>query len=91
MVASEGMDAELAAAPKAAPWEGTGERVDLSQSPSDRQALALIPEAYAASHDLLPLTVAYVHRTVIPVEEARLQEVFGDGYAQYCVGVRRWL
>ena len=40
---------------------------------------------------LLSLTVAYVHRTVIPVEEARLREVFGDTYAQYCARVRRWL
>jgi type IV pilus assembly protein PilB len=57
-VASEGKEAEVSAAPRAAPWEGTGETVDLSQSPSDRQALALVPEAYAASHDLLPLSVA---------------------------------
>lgn len=40
---------------------------------------------------LLPLTVAYVHRIVIPVEEARLREVFGDAYEQYCARVRRWI
>ncbi len=40
---------------------------------------------------LLPLTVAYVHWTVIPVEEARLREVFGDAYEQYCAQVRRWI
>jgi len=34
------------------------EPVDLGQSPSDRQALALIPEPYAASHDVLPLGVS---------------------------------
>jgi protein-S-isoprenylcysteine O-methyltransferase Ste14 len=39
----------------------------------------------------LPLTLAYIHRTVIPVEEARLREVFGDAYEHYCAGVRRWL
>jgi len=40
---------------------------------------------------LLPLTVAYLQRTVIPFEEARLREVFGDDYEQYCARVRRWL
>jgi len=57
-VAIDGWDAELAAAPSAASEGGISEPVDLSQCPSDRQALALIPEAYAASHDLLPLSVA---------------------------------
>src|SRR5437868_4370852 len=56
------MDADLAASLSAArresKTEGTGETVDLGQRPSDRQALALIPEAYAASHHLLPLSVA---------------------------------
>src|SRR5437016_11484352 len=56
------MDADLAASLSAArresKTEGTGETVDLGQRPSDRQALALIPEAYAASHDLVPLSVA---------------------------------
>jgi len=40
---------------------------------------------------LLPLTVAYIHGTVIPVEEARLREVFGDAYKLYCARVRRWI
>jgi protein-S-isoprenylcysteine O-methyltransferase Ste14 len=29
---------------------------------------------------LLPLLAIYIHRIVIPVEEARLREVFGDAY-----------
>jgi protein-S-isoprenylcysteine O-methyltransferase Ste14 len=40
---------------------------------------------------LLPWTVAYLHRTVIPFEEARLQDVFGDAYERYSQRVRRWL
>jgi protein-S-isoprenylcysteine O-methyltransferase Ste14 len=40
---------------------------------------------------LLPLTVAYLHRTVIPFEEARLREVFGEAYERYCARVRRWI
>ena len=40
---------------------------------------------------LLPLTLAYVNWTVIPLEEARLQEVFGNEYAQYRARVRRWI
>ena len=40
---------------------------------------------------LLPLVVLYIHKTVIPIEEARLQEVFGDAYVQYCASVRRWI
>ena len=39
---------------------------------------------------LLPLTVAYLNRIVIPVEEARLTEVFGKEYEQYRMSVRRW-
>jgi type IV pilus assembly protein PilB len=54
----EGWDADLGAALSAARQEGILEKVDLGQKPSDRQALALIPEAYAASHDVLPLSVA---------------------------------
>jgi protein-S-isoprenylcysteine O-methyltransferase Ste14 len=37
---------------------------------------------------LLPLTVAYV---VIPVEEGKLREVFGEEYTGYQARVRRWL
>jgi protein-S-isoprenylcysteine O-methyltransferase Ste14 len=40
---------------------------------------------------LLPLLFAYIHRIVIPVEEARLHEVFGEAYAQYSARVRRWI
>lgn len=40
---------------------------------------------------LLPLTIAYLNRIVIPVEEARLNSVFGAEYEQYQNDVRRWL
>ena len=40
---------------------------------------------------VLPLTIAYVNWTVIPVEEARLKEVFRDEYEQYRSRVRRWI
>ncbi len=40
---------------------------------------------------LLPLTLAYLNWTVIPVEEAKLQEAFQDQYQQYRVSVRRWV
>ena len=40
---------------------------------------------------LLPLLVGYIHRVVIPVEEAGLQNVFGDTNQQYCANVHRWL
>ena len=40
---------------------------------------------------LLPLVLAYVNRTVIPVEEARLTEVFGADYQRYRARVRRWM
>jgi protein-S-isoprenylcysteine O-methyltransferase Ste14 len=40
---------------------------------------------------LLPLTLAYVNWIVIPLEEARLKEVFGDEYEQYRAKVRRWI
>ena len=39
----------------------------------------------------LPLTVAYLNWVVIPVEEARLEEVFGVDYEQYRARVRRWV
>ena len=40
---------------------------------------------------LLPLTVAYLNRVVIPVEEKRLRAVFGAEYERYANRVRRWL
>jgi len=39
---------------------------------------------------LLPLVVAYLNWVVIPVEERKLREVFGDVYEQYRRQVRRW-
>jgi protein-S-isoprenylcysteine O-methyltransferase Ste14 len=40
---------------------------------------------------LLPLTMAYLNWTVIPVEEAKLKEVFRDEYEKYHSSVRRWI
>lgn len=40
---------------------------------------------------VLPFLLAYIHFVVIPVEERRLAETFGDAYQQYRAGVRRWL
>ena len=40
---------------------------------------------------VLPLLLAYVNFEVIPVEERRLRDVFGDAYQQYGLRVRRWL
>ena len=39
----------------------------------------------------LPLTIAYLNWMVIPVEESRLIEVFGNDYKAYQQTVRRWL
>lgn len=39
---------------------------------------------------LLPLTIAYLNRVVIPIEEERLHEVFGAEYERYQNDVRRW-
>jgi protein-S-isoprenylcysteine O-methyltransferase Ste14 len=39
---------------------------------------------------LLPLTLVYVNRVVIPLEEAKLTEAFGEQYELYCGKVRRW-
>jgi protein-S-isoprenylcysteine O-methyltransferase Ste14 len=39
----------------------------------------------------LPLVVAYVNWVVIPVEQAKLTEVFGEHYTRYRAQVRRWL
>lgn len=40
---------------------------------------------------LLPLPLFMIHAMVIPFEEARLREVFGDTFDQYCASVRRWV
>jgi protein-S-isoprenylcysteine O-methyltransferase Ste14 len=40
---------------------------------------------------LLPLPVTLIHRKVIPFEEARMRQVFGESYENYCASVRRWL
>ena len=40
---------------------------------------------------LLPLVLAYLQQTVIPVEETRLRETFGADYDRYRAAVRRWL
>jgi len=40
---------------------------------------------------LLPLLLLYLDRVVIPVEEARLGEAFGDVYEGYRARVRRWI
>ena len=39
----------------------------------------------------LALTVGYVNWFVIPLEEASLEQGFGDRYRRYCAGVRRWI
>ena len=42
---------------------------------------------------LLPLAavLGYLNWTVIPIEEARLQETFGQVYTEYRTNVRRWI
>jgi protein-S-isoprenylcysteine O-methyltransferase Ste14 len=40
---------------------------------------------------LLPLTIMYVNWIVIPLEESKLREVFGEEYERYRTRVRRWL
>ena len=40
---------------------------------------------------LLPLTLIYLQRVVIPLEETRLRETFGAQYIAYCARVRRWI
>ena len=40
---------------------------------------------------LLPLVIAYLNGVVIPLEETRLTEDFGEAYMQYCARVHRWI
>ena len=40
---------------------------------------------------VLPLVLAYLRWTVIPLEEMRLLEAFGERFAAYASKVRRWL
>jgi protein-S-isoprenylcysteine O-methyltransferase Ste14 len=40
---------------------------------------------------LLPLTLAYVNWVVIPLEQLKLSETFGEEYVRYQTRVRRWL
>ena len=49
----------------------------------------LLRQVWAAA--LLPIVLAYVNWVVIPVERARLTEVFGAEYDAYQRRVRRWL
>jgi protein-S-isoprenylcysteine O-methyltransferase Ste14 len=56
---------------------------------------AYVGEAFLLRHlwpiGLLPLALAYVNWVVIPVEQAKLTEVFDREYAAYRQRVRRWL
>jgi protein-S-isoprenylcysteine O-methyltransferase Ste14 len=40
---------------------------------------------------LLALPLLVLQRVVIPFEEQRLRELFGEAYAAYCLRVRRWV
>ena len=40
---------------------------------------------------VLPLTIAYLNWTVVPVEEGRLRGDFHEQYDQYRIRVRRWI
>ena len=58
-------------------------------------AIAYLGEASILRHVwplvFLPLTISYVNWIVIPVEQAKLAEVFGEQYTEYRKRVRRWL
>jgi protein-S-isoprenylcysteine O-methyltransferase Ste14 len=57
--------------------------------------IAYLGEAFLQRHVwpvvLLPVVLAYVNWAVIPVEQARLTEVFAAEYVAYQRQVRRWL
>ena len=57
--------------------------------------VAYLGEAFLQRHvwpvALLPVVLAYVNWAVIPVEQARLTEVFAAEYLAYQRQVRRWL
>jgi protein-S-isoprenylcysteine O-methyltransferase Ste14 len=40
---------------------------------------------------ILPFTIAYLNRVVIPLEETKLREAFGEDYERYGSRVCRWL
>ncbi len=46
---------------------------------------------YGGAPLILPLPIAILDRLMIPFEERRLREVFGQTYADYCARVRRWV
>jgi protein-S-isoprenylcysteine O-methyltransferase Ste14 len=51
--------------------------------------VALVRQAWPLA--MLPLVLGYLNWTVIPVEEAKLTEAFGEQYAVYQRRVRRWI
>lgn len=40
---------------------------------------------------LLALPITLMHRLTIPFEEARMLDLFGDDFVQYCERTRRWI
>jgi protein-S-isoprenylcysteine O-methyltransferase Ste14 len=40
---------------------------------------------------MLAIPLAILNLVVIPFEERRLQELFGQAYTDYCARVTRWL
>jgi protein-S-isoprenylcysteine O-methyltransferase Ste14 len=52
-------------------------------------AAVLLARAWPLVVLAIPLCV--IDRVVIPFEERRMREVFGEAYADYCRRVRRWL